>query len=457
MSAVAIGGLILLLSCSISSSIGGGYYYNMNVITTSNTIKSNCEVSEWSAWGQCVDGKKTRTRTVTKQGDNCPQLTDTQSCSVNCEVSTWSNWGYCTDGTQTRTRVVTKQGDNCPPLTETQNCPVNCEVSGWSDWGPCNNGTKTRTRTVTKDPKNNGTACPMLTETQNCPVNCEVSGWSNWGPTCSKTNRTQSRTRTVTKGPKNNGTACPPLTESRACPENPFSWDPFLLYNTSNKTCLFADPDSSKTTKPVRAWDCGNQLWTYNPETQQLKYKENGACISMVGGYIRSEVCDSGKQSQKWTYDKTSQTLKNGNGCTTLFDNQNDSAAMGSTPCPVGDTNHMWRVVAPDQVSSLEKPVRATADNFKTNITVIDRKTVKVQSPDIPVGNDTDLLYIGLSVAGSQGDMVFGRADGIKPSQLRAGYTFTNLNLPIDFHGKDWEVYYSFKGFGIYGGKFTFI
>ncbi len=410
MSALIVGG-ILLLSCSISSSIGGGFYYNTNVITTSDTIKSNCEVSEWSAWGQCVDGKKTRTRTVTKRGDNCPPLTETQNCSVNCEVSGWSNWGYCTDGTQTRTRVVTKQGDNCPPLTETQSCPVNCEVSGWS----------------------------------------------NWGPTCSKTNRTQSRTRTVTKGPKNNGTACPPLTESRACPENPFSWDPFLLYNTSNKTCLFADPDSSKTTKPVRAWDCGNQLWTYNPETQQLKYKENGACISMVGGYIRSEVCDSGKQSQKWTYDKTSQTLKNGNGCTTLFDNQNDSAAMGSTPCPVGDTNHMWRVVAPDQVSSLEKPVRATADNFKTNITVIDRKTVKVQSPDIPVGNDTDLLYIGLSVAGSQGDMVFGRADGIKPSQLRAGYTFTNLNLPIDFHGKDWEVYYSFKGFGIYGGKFTFI
>lgn len=177
----------------------------------------------------------------------------------------------------------------------------------------------------------------------------------------------------------------------------------------------------------------------------------------MVGGYTRSEVCDAGKQSQKWTYDKTSQTLKNGNGCITLFDNQNDSAAIGSTPCPVGDTNHMWRVVAPDQVSSLEKPVRATADNFTTNITVIDRKTVKVQSPDIPVGNDTDLLYIGISVAGTLGDMAYGRADGVKPSQLRSGYTFTNLNLPIDVHGKNWEVYYGFKGFSIYGGKFTFI
>ena len=338
-------------------------------------------------------------------------------------------------------------GTSAPPPA-----PNNCEVSGWSDWGQCIDGTKTRTRTVTKQAKNNGTACPSLSESQSCPVNCEVSGWSDWGPACDRNNRTQTRTRTVTKQAKNSGTACPTLTETRACPDNPFSWDPFLLYNEDAKTCIYSP--STDNSESIRGFDCGNQLWTYDPDTQLLRYKDNGMCMKRKGGWVQSWACDSTNPEFKWTYDKATGTLQSKNGCVKLYDNQNTAQALGSDTCS-SDVAFKWKVVSPSQVSSLEKPVRATPDNFKIVITVINSNSVKLQSPDIPVGNDTDLLSIGISVAGTRGDMEFGGANGVKPSQLRAGYTFSNLNLPVQYYGKDWDVYYTFKGFQKYGGKFT--
>lgn len=163
-------------------------------------IPVNCEVSEWSAWSDCVDGVQTRTRTVLVPAENggneCPSLIDTRICgydidlcyddlsaqlacncgvpTVNCEVSAWSDWSECINGTQSRTRTITVPptggGNACPPLTETRDCVpvVNCQVSEWSDWSTCDDGYQTRTRTVVVPPSGGGQACPELSETRTC-------------------------------------------------------------------------------------------------------------------------------------------------------------------------------------------------------------------------------------------------------------------------------------------------
>ena len=104
-----------------------------------------CEMSDWSAWGDCTKacggGNQTRSRTIVKKYDPnevCPSNTQTQVCNTeqcpqDCEMSDWSVWGDCTKscggGTQTRTRTVLKQpvgkGKACGDLTDTQNCNTN--------------------------------------------------------------------------------------------------------------------------------------------------------------------------------------------------------------------------------------------------------------------------------------------------------------------------------------------
>jgi hypothetical protein len=189
-----------------------------------------CEVSSWGLWGPCdpATGTQTMSRTVTKQGPNCPPLNETQPCPVPCQVSDWSAWTPCdpATGTQSHTRTITSQPKNggtaCPTsLKETQPCPVPCQTSEWSAWSPCDpaTGTQARTRTITSQPRNGGTACPTsLRETQPCPVPCQTSEWSIWTP-CDPATGTQARTRNITVQPRNGGTACPTsLRETQTCP-----------------------------------------------------------------------------------------------------------------------------------------------------------------------------------------------------------------------------------------------
>ena len=146
----------------------------------------NCVVSEWSAWGPCIDGVQTRTRTVIQQPQNggtaCPPLIETRSCCtpVNCVVSAWSAWGPCIEGVETRTRTIVTPascgGTACPTLIETRECgctPVDCVVSGWSEWSECNDGgTRTRTRTVITPASCGGVGCPVLIQTESCVLQC---------------------------------------------------------------------------------------------------------------------------------------------------------------------------------------------------------------------------------------------------------------------------------------------
>ncbi|EDO47739.1 predicted protein, partial [Nematostella vectensis] len=129
----------------------------------------------------------------------------------NCDVSQWSSWGdcssHCGGGTQIRTRRITTPascGGGCPSYSfqdirrcNTQCCPVDCAF-GWSQWSPCvgsdngrcGAGTQTRTRQITRQPYCSS-PCPALSGKRSCthsccPVSCQVSGWGAWGA-CSTT------------------------------------------------------------------------------------------------------------------------------------------------------------------------------------------------------------------------------------------------------------------------------
>ncbi len=96
----------------------------------------DCVLSPWSAWSTCTNGQQTRTRTILTPPSNgglaCGPLTETQSClpppptPVDCVVSDWSAFGACINGQQTRTRTVLQSpsggGASCPALTETVSC-----------------------------------------------------------------------------------------------------------------------------------------------------------------------------------------------------------------------------------------------------------------------------------------------------------------------------------------------
>jgi len=158
----------------------------------------NCQVSKWSDWSDCSlncgGGKHTRNREIISLpkygGETCPPLKDTQYCNtqpcpIDCEVGEWSEWGNCNvlcgGGLQERTRKIIVDpkygGRECPVLSETQQCntqpcPVNCEVGNWSDWDncseDCDGGIQKRTREIVKDVAYGGETCPPLSETQIC-------------------------------------------------------------------------------------------------------------------------------------------------------------------------------------------------------------------------------------------------------------------------------------------------
>jgi len=219
-----------------------------------------CSVSDWSEWGacdkECGGGKQTRTRTITTPGVNCPtELTQTQDCNttacvIPCAVSAWSDWSTCDNpcgGKQSRTRTITTQGANCPELTETKDCGgatsdlckrlAKCVVGAWSAWSecdkPCGPGVKTRTRTFTGNCDANTKT--VDTDTCNKGACCTVSDWKKNGP-CSKTcgGGVQLFTRTASK-------TCPPTVLAKAEPCNtdpcPCVPGPWGNWSDCTKTC----------------------------------------------------------------------------------------------------------------------------------------------------------------------------------------------------------------------------
>ena len=206
-----------------------------------NATACTCTLSEWSVWACSETCQKVRSRTVTRQGLNCPfDLKERSSISI----SNWGNWGHCTNtcgrGTRTRQRTVADP-PNCgggqyscdKPLSETQSCydfrNTDCKVSTWTPFGPCvpdngkcGPGKATRHRVLLQKPICRGTPCPPLTEeilcnATACPVPCTLTEWTEWSDcsqSCSYGHH--SRNRSII-APAKHGGSCDKLEEKELC------------------------------------------------------------------------------------------------------------------------------------------------------------------------------------------------------------------------------------------------
>jgi hypothetical protein len=215
----------------------------------------DCVVSDWGEWSNCLQGQRTKTRTVKLEaqfnGNKCPDLTETQPCPppVDCVMNDWTPWSACSaQGTRTRTRSIKTQAQDgglpCPfdlSITEACTPPVDCVMNDWSPWSACSaQGTRTRTRTVRTQPSGGGAPCPsdnIITETCTPTVNCVMNDWEPWSACSAQGIRT--RTRTVQIPAKGGGKACPSdNTETQRCNTDCVigSWGP---WSACDKECGF--------------------------------------------------------------------------------------------------------------------------------------------------------------------------------------------------------------------------
>ncbi|CAE7799370.1 HMCN1 [Symbiodinium necroappetens] len=199
----------------------------------------DCEVSPWASWDECDKscggGQQERNRQVTQNPQNggkpcLKDLVETQGCNeipcqtTSCEVSDWSAWGECSNscgsGVHERSRTFThlaqEGGSGCDmPMAEIKPCsdqfgtlearrlelcPMSdcgCVWRDWSEWSACTcecgGGQKTRNRHIARAPQPGCTPCEPFDKQQIEPCNtqkCEEdecvdalwSPWQDWEP-----------------------------------------------------------------------------------------------------------------------------------------------------------------------------------------------------------------------------------------------------------------------------------
>lgn len=101
----------------------------------------DCETGEWTKWGECVEGRQMRHKKVLRWNRNggapCDEeraeeriegswaIGDYRNCTP-CEISGWSDWSSCVNGKQKRTKKDTYETEDeeyaCAVLEEVRDC-----------------------------------------------------------------------------------------------------------------------------------------------------------------------------------------------------------------------------------------------------------------------------------------------------------------------------------------------
>lgn len=394
----------------------------------------DCDVSEWSAWGDCDancgGGEKRRTRSIKTNmaygGKPCPVLSEseecnTQECAIDCQVSDWGPWSSCDkecgSGKQKRNRSIVKNakhgGKACPALVQeqdcnTQPCPVDCDVSGWNAWGECTKscggGKKTRTRSIVTNVNHGGKPCPVLSEsdncnTQPCPEECEMSPWGEW-TTCDKTcgSGKQTRTRKVIKQSAHGASPCPTtLSEERACnteacPEN-CEVSQWSSWSSCDKPCGTGKQSRSRSVTKQSAHG-GTACPTNLTETRDCNTQECRVnCeVSPWSNWSQCDKkCGGGKQSRTRTV--TKQPLGSGSKCPVL----REERACNTERCIV--SNVKAEIVVPTKSVDSSATITHnpyTKPHYFKKVTSLDSKSKQpyyIRFIGIPVDRNTTRYF----------------------------------------------------------------
>lgn len=179
-----------------------------------------CDISFWSPWSTCPvacgGGQQMRVRHLRSQSNCFPMAREdlkeirgcnTDSCNFDggCEMSSWSAWGQCSQdcgiGVTVRTRNIDKAAENggksCMASLkemkdcENEPCPIrDCQWAAWDHWSGCSctcgGGLKRRARIVEVAPRAGGALCEPSDKLEVVPCNTQPCGdcvdgkWTSW-------------------------------------------------------------------------------------------------------------------------------------------------------------------------------------------------------------------------------------------------------------------------------------
>jgi len=212
----------------LRTAVGGGAFCEgpLHETATCEQPAVDCSISDWTSWEQCDrtcgGGQTHRVRQIHEfaQGGGVPcppELIETRGCGEepcskqDCEVSDWTAWGQCSTscgpGVRMRNRTILRTrsegGDGCMThLGEAEACqessacgPVDCKWADWSDWDACSDdcggGQHSRVRLLSRPPQNGGLPCNASDKeqvgpcnTQSCSAECvdgKFGDWEAWG------------------------------------------------------------------------------------------------------------------------------------------------------------------------------------------------------------------------------------------------------------------------------------